>query len=130
MKTNMVGDLGYTHPGTTVKQGAQMSNTLAVSSADFKEKVLDSPIPVLVDFWASWCGPCRMIAPDLEKLAEEYAGKVSIVKLNVEGEEGLAAEYGVMNIPLLLIFKGGKVVDKHVGAAPKATLAAFIQRNL
>lgn len=107
-----------------------MASELAVTSAEFQSKVLDSPIPVLVDFWAEWCGPCRMIAPAVEELAHEYAGRAAVYKLDVDANQDIAMKYRVMSIPTLLVFKGGKVVDQHVGAAPKQALAQLIERNL
>jgi thioredoxin 1 len=107
-----------------------MASNLAVTSAEFQSKVLESPIPVLVDFWAEWCGPCRMIAKSIEELAQEYEGRVAVYKLDVDQNQDIAMQYRVMSIPTLLLFKGGKVVDQHVGAAPKQALAALIERNL
>jgi thioredoxin 1 len=92
--------------------------------------VLKSDIPVLVDFWAEWCGPCKAIGPSIEQLATEYAGKAKIFKLDVDSDGELAQQYGVMSIPALLVFKGGKEVDRMVGAAPKAQIAALIDRAL
>ena len=103
---------------------------LAVSGADFDAKVLKSDVPVLVDFWAEWCGPCKAIGPSIEQLAQEYAGKAKVVKLDVDSDPNIASQYGVMSIPALLVFKGGKVVDQMVGAAPKATIAQLIERAL
>jgi thioredoxin 1 len=103
---------------------------LAVSSSDFDAKVLKSEVPVLVDFWAEWCGPCKAIGPSIEQLAQEYAGKAKVVKLDVDSDPTIASQYGVMSIPALLVFKGGKVVDQMVGAAPKATIAQLIERAL
>lgn len=107
-----------------------MSNLLHVTDASFEAEVLKSDLPVVVDFWAEWCGPCRMIAPVLEALAQEYAGKVKIVKVNVDENSVSAATYGVRGIPTLLLFKAGNVVDTKVGALPKGQLAAFIDSNI
>jgi thioredoxin len=103
---------------------------LAVTGSDFDEKVLKSDVPVLVDFWAEWCGPCKAIGPSVEQLAAEYAGKARVFKLDVDQDPNIASNYGVMSIPALLVFKGGKVVDQMVGAAPKATIAQLIDRAL
>jgi thioredoxin 1 len=103
---------------------------LAVTEAEFDQKVLKSDVPVLVDFWAEWCGPCKAIGPSVEQLATEYAGKAKVFKLDVDQDPMIASHYGVMSIPALLVFKGGKVVDQMVGAAPKATIAQLIERAL
>lgn len=97
--------------------------TIELTDANFEEKVLQSDIPVLVDLWAEWCGPCRMVKPVVEQLAEEYAGKAVIGAIDVDSNPNVTVEYGVRNIPTLLFFKGGKLVDKQVGAVPKAVLA-------
>jgi thioredoxin 1 len=98
-----------------------------VSDADFEAKVLQSAEPVVVDFWAEWCGPCRMIAPALEELADgSLAGKVKIVKLNVDENPKTAAKYNVMSIPTLMVFKNGEMASRQVGAAPKAKLEQWI----
>jgi len=94
-----------------------------VTDAEFKEKVLDSKMPVLVDFWAAWCGPCRMIAPFVEELAREYAGKAVVAKLDTDANPQTPMSYGIMGIPTLLFFKNGRVVDRIVGAVPKAVIA-------
>ncbi|MBI1756158.1 MAG: thioredoxin [Fimbriimonas ginsengisoli] len=107
-----------------------MAAGLAVSSSEFDTKVLQSDLPVLVDFWAEWCGPCRMIAPSVEQLSGEYAGKAHVYKVDVDADGEIASRYGVMSIPTLLVFKDGKVVDQMVGAAPKAQIAAMIDRAI
>jgi thioredoxin 1 len=107
-----------------------MAANLAVSGSEFDSKVLSSDVPVLVDFWAEWCGPCKAIGPSVEQLATEYEGRAKVYKLDVDKEGDVAMRYGVMSIPALLVFKGGKVVDQMVGAAPKAQIAALIDRAL
>ena len=95
--------------------------TLEVTDATFEEVVLKSDKPVLVDFWAAWCGPCRMLTPIVEELSKEFTDKAVIAKLEVDNNQEFAAKYGVRNIPTVLIFKGGEVVEKQVGVAPKNT---------
>jgi thioredoxin 1 len=101
--------------------------TVAVTDTTFDAEVRNSPIPVVVDFWAEWCGPCRQIGPALEELATEYAGRVKIVKVNVDENPDSPAQLGVRGIPALFMFKNGQVVSNKVGAAPKAALATWIQ---
>ena len=97
-----------------------------VSDATFESEVLKASEPVVVDFWAEWCGPCKMIGPSLEELAGEYAGKVKIVKLNVDENPAVAGKLGIRSIPTLMLFKDGKVASQKVGAAPKGELAKWI----
>ncbi|MBU1293722.1 MAG: thioredoxin TrxA [Gammaproteobacteria bacterium] len=101
-------------------------NTIQITDAQFAEEVLNSDIPVIVDFWAPWCGPCKMIAPVLEDVAAEYAGKVKVVKLNVDENQETAPKYNVRGIPTLLIVKGGEVVATKVGAVSKSQLVDFV----
>jgi len=103
-----------------------MSKPVEVNDSNFDQMVLKSKTPVLVDFWAAWCGPCRMVAPLVEELAGEYEGRVTMVKLNVDENPQIASQYGIMSIPTLLIFKDGAPVSNIVGFRPKAEL----QRNL
>jgi thioredoxin 1 len=92
---------------------------LEVNDSNFEEVVIKSDIPVLVDFWAEWCGPCRMIAPIIEEIAEQYKGKALVVKCDVDSSPNVAAKYSIRNIPTVLFFKEGKIADKQVGAVPK-----------
>jgi len=104
--------------------------TLDLTDQSFKKEVLESDIPVLVDFWATWCGPCKMIVPVIEELAKEYAGKIKIGKVNVDNCSQTATRYGVMSIPTLIFFKNGKVNEQVVGALNKAGLKKKIEDNL
>jgi thioredoxin 1 len=100
--------------------------TVKVDNANFQSEVLESSEPVVVDFWAEWCGPCKMIGPSLEEISNEMAGKVKVAKLNIDENPELAAKFGVRSIPTLAMFKGGEVADIKVGAAPKTALSAWI----
>jgi thioredoxin 1 len=103
---------------------------LQINDSDFDDQVLKSEIPVLVDFWAEWCGPCKMIAPILEEIAIEYAGKITVAKVNIDNNPGTPQRYGVRGIPTLIMFKDGEVHATKVGALAKSQLAAFIDANL
>ncbi len=99
-----------------------------VTDADFEKEVLQSPVPVVVDFWAEWCGPCKMIAPLIDELSKEFEGKAKMVKVDVDNNSATAMKYGIRNIPTLLFFKGGQVVDKQVGVVAKANLADKVNK--
>ncbi|MCB0506760.1 MAG: thioredoxin [Chitinophagales bacterium] len=103
---------------------------LELTNDNFKGNVLDNSGVALVDFWAEWCGPCRLIGPVVEDLAKEYDGKATIGKLNVDDNREIAAQYGIMSIPTLLFFKNGEIVDKHVGVASKADLKKKLEAHL
>ncbi|MDI3311356.1 MAG: thioredoxin [Thermoanaerobacterium sp.] len=103
---------------------------VTITKDNFQEEVVNSNIPVLVDFWAEWCGPCRMVSPIIEELAEDYEGKVKVGKINVDEENELAMQFRIMSIPTIALFKGGKMVDKIVGARPKSDFEDFINRNI
>jgi len=107
-----------------------MSAAEQVTDSNFKQEVLDSGIPVLVDFWAPWRGPCRMVAPVVDEIAQQYEGQVKVVKLNTDENPAVASQYGIRSIPTLMIFKGGQRVDMVVGAVPKNNLAATIEKHL
>jgi len=107
-----------------------MGNALAVTSGNFATEVLQSPLPVLVDFWAAWCGPCRAVAPTVEALASEYAGKLKVVKLDVDESGDVAGQFGVQSIPTLILFKDGQPVERLVGAVPKPAIVSKIQPYL
>jgi thioredoxin 1 len=107
-----------------------MSAAAPVTDSSFKQEVLDSEIPVLVDFWAPWCGPCRMVAPVVDEIATQYVGQLKVVKLNTDENPETASKYGIRSIPTLMIFKAGQRVDMVVGAVPKTTLAATLEKYL
>ncbi len=107
-----------------------MSDLHAFTDSSFKKEVLDCDKTVLVDFWAPWCGPCRMVGPILEELAKEFGAKIKIGKVNVDENSKVAGQYGVMSIPTLLFFKGGKVAEQLVGALPKQELKKKIEEHL
>jgi thioredoxin 1 len=107
-----------------------MSSAVAVTDASFEQDVLKSDVPVLVDFWAPWCGPCRMVAPIVDEIAKEFDGKIKVFKLNTDENPNVASQYGIRSIPTLMIFKGGQKVDTVVGAVPKTTLSSTLTKYL
>ncbi len=104
--------------------------TVPVTDATFDEEVRNSDIPVVVDFWAEWCGPCKQIGPALEELSEQYEGKVKVAKINVDHDQAVAAQLGVRGIPALFLFKDGEVISNRTGAAPKASLESWIKEAM
>jgi len=104
--------------------------TVKIDNSNFQSDVLGSSEPVVVDFWAEWCGPCKMISPALEEISEEMDGQVKIAKVNVDENQELAVQYGVRSIPMLLMFKNGEIADQMIGAAPKAKLSDWIKKSV
>lgn len=107
-----------------------MSSAVALSSKDFDQEVLQSDLPVLIDFWAVWCGPCKMIEPHVNAVAQDYAGRVKVLKVNIDEEREIADRYNIMSIPTLLFFKDGKVVDQIVGAVSKNAITSKLEAVL
>jgi len=107
-----------------------MSAALAVTSSEFEEMVLKSDVPVLVDFWATWCKPCLAIAPTIEELAKEYEGKAKVLKVDVDVDGDLASRFGILGVPSVLLFKGGREVDRITGLGPKVKYVQLIERAL
>ena len=107
-----------------------MSSVAAVTDTSFEEQVLKSTVPVLVDFWAPWCGPCRMVGPIVDEIANELSGKINVYKMNTDENPNVANQYGIRSIPTLMLFIGGEKVDTVVGAVPKQTLMGTISKHL
>jgi len=105
-------------------------SAISVNEQNFEEEVIKSPVPVLIDFWAEWCGPCKMVSPIVDELASELAGKLKVMKINVDEEQGLAAKYNVMSIPTLIVFKGGEVTEQIIGALSKDQILEKIKPQL
>jgi thioredoxin 1 len=104
--------------------------TLEITDSNFQELIVQSEIPAVIDFWAEWCGPCRMLTPIVKELSQEYDGRVVVGKVDVDSNPGVSSQFGIRNIPTLLFFKGGKVVDKQVGVVPKGALVQKIEALL
>ena len=107
-----------------------MSNAIEVNESNFEQEVLKASTPVLVDFWATWCGPCQALAPTLDEIADDYQGKIKVVKIDIDQNPESAAQYNVRSIPTLLIFKNGNVEDSKIGLQSKSQLAAFIDSTI
>ena len=107
---------------------AENENLHVVTDGDFEKEIVQADKPALVDFWAAWCGPCRTVGPVVAELADEYAGKVKVAKLDVDQNRETAMKYGIRSIPTLLLFKGGQVVDQLIGAHPKSSIKAFLDK--
>ncbi len=104
--------------------------TVIGTSENWEREVLGSPVPVMVDFWAEWCGPCRMVSPIIEGLAKKYKGKIKVVKVNVDENQELAEKFNIMSIPTVMLFDKGRPLGSHIGAAPESVFERFIARNL
>jgi thioredoxin 1 len=126
-------DLGSTHPApcpNTTKKEIVMTEPIKLESADFQSQVLESDVPVLVDFWAPWCGPCKMLTPIIEELAKDYDGRAKVVKINVDDNQQLAADFHIRSIPTVMVFKGGEPVESLVGMQPKDALVKALDAAL
>jgi thioredoxin 1 len=118
-------------PSHRAKKETPMSEHVSeVTDANFEQEILKSPLPALVDFWAAWCGPCRMIGPIVEEIAEEYKDRAKVAKMNVDDNANTPARYGVRGIPALLLFKNGDLVDQIIGAVPKAQVVNLLEKAL
>jgi len=105
----------------------QVSSGITISAGNFESEVLGSPVPVLIDFWASWCMPCKMISPFIDQLADEYSGRLKVVKVNIDDENELANRHGIVSIPTLILYKDGEIAGKRVGAVPKHDIEALFR---
>lgn len=107
-----------------------MANVKEISDAEFEKKVLESKDPVLVDFWATWCGPCRMMAPVLDQMAEKFSGKMEVLKLNVDDNPKFSSKFNIRSIPTMILFKEGKPVSQHIGFIPAEALSKELEKNV
>jgi thioredoxin 1 len=107
-----------------------MSATIAINDATFEQEVLKTALPVLVDFWAPWCGPCRVVGPMVDELAEQYADRIKVAKLNVDQSIGIASQYNIRSIPTLMVFKDGEPVESFTGVVPKSKLSGALDQHL
>ena len=107
-----------------------MSAVAEITQANFETNVLNSDLPVLVDFWAPWCGPCRLVSSVVDEIAQDYEGRAKVVKVNTDEQAAIASQYGIRSIPTLIVFKNGKVVDQVIGAVPKTTLSSALDKHL
>ena len=107
-----------------------MGNAMEFTDANFQQDVLDSDVPVLVDFWAPWCGPCRFVGPVVEQIAEDHSDSLKVAKVNVDDNQAIAQKFGITSIPTLMLFKNGEMVDRIVGALPKQALEQQLQKNI
>jgi thioredoxin 1 len=115
------------HQQKNQTKGGKYMSEITITSANFESEVLQSDMPVLVDFWASWCGPCKMLAPTISEIASEYEGKVKVGKVNIDDDTAIAIKYGIVSIPTVVLFKNGEVADKSVGFVPKAEIEAMLK---
>ncbi len=126
MTLNPISDSGIEY----IRKEKEMSNIAEASTATFKTEVLDSASPVLVDFWAPWCGPCRMVAPLVEEIAKEYEGKIKVFKINTDENMEIAIKYNILSIPTLGFFRAGEMVERIIGAVPKKVIVEKVNKTL
>ena len=121
-----VNPLFYFHQCRKIRQGEKLVSSITITSDNFNDEVLGSSIPVLIDFWAPWCGPCKMIGPSIDQIADEYSGRVKVGKINIDEEAALTEQHGISSVPTLFIYKDGAIVMQKSGAAPKHDIQAML----